>query len=629
MRTGLTVLAIFLIVTLTAALVGPHFVDWSRQRGLIEAQLSRVLGDPVTIRGAIDLQLLPTPFLVADQIEVADARSGEVVFSCDEMALSLGLTSLARGELRFTQAGFTRPTLRLARAPDGALALPRLDLAERSGAIAFDRIVVRDGRLRLADPAGGAPLALGGIDFEAEAGSLLGPFKVAGAAPGPADARIAFSLASGAVEGSRLRVKAVLGAGAGLPSAELDGALSFAEASSSAGAAALGYAGAATISGSLRTATGLTPWRAAGALKANLREATFTDLEVRIGGEERALSAAGTAQAQFGAAPRLALALAAKQLNLDALLRRDGAESATPAQAFEALDATLAALGAGAAPPLALSIDLATPAAILGGDTVTDVAVSATVAPGAPILGTLEASPPGRSHILASGTVEFGAAAGFKGRLDASFGDLGRFREWLAAGAPELAARLDAVGAALPYRSASMAGDVDLSAAGFAARNLKLVLERSTLAGSLAATRAVGADRARLFMDLRTDSLDIDALPNIGASGDFLRDVDLSLALEARAIHIARLGESQVDGGSLTLALTRTGEDLRLERFSIADLGGASVEATGAIGAQTRALSARIDAARLADFASLVHRVAPGRRPTCWSIAPARFRRRG
>jgi hypothetical protein len=612
LRAGLTVLAIILILTLTTALVGPYFVDWDGQRGLIEAQLGRVLGVRVTVRGAIDLKLLPTPFITLNRVEVGTPRAGGAIFSCGRIDLSLGITSLARGEVRFTQAAFAQPTLDLARGSDGRIALPRLDLAERSDSIAFDKVVVRDGRLRIAQAGGAAPLDIGGIDLDAEAASLLGPFRGAGVAAGPEGVKIAFSFASGPVEGDGLRLKSVISAGPGLPRGEFDGAVTLAAATPTSSAAVLGYSGAAVFTGVVRVAAGHTPWRAAGALKANFSEAALADLDIRIGPEDRPLTATGSARAQFGAAPQMSVVLAAKQLNFDAALRPEGEESSTPSQAFAALNAALAGLATGSGPPVALSLELSTPAAILGGDTIADVSLAATAGIGAPILGRLEASPPGRGHILATGTVEFGSAPGFEGRLDASVGDARRFRDWLASGAPDLAARLAAVGEVLPYRSASLVGDVDLSAAGFAARNLSLVLERSTFTGSLAATRAVGAERARLFMDLRTDSLDIDSLPNIAASGDLVSDVDLSLTLEARAIHIARLGGGQVDSGSLTLDLTKTGDDLRLDRFSIADLGGASVEATGAVDARTRRLSAKVDAARLRDFAALVRRIAPG-----------------
>jgi uncharacterized protein involved in outer membrane biogenesis len=59
LRESLTILASILIAALTAALVGPWFVDWTQQRAFIEAQLSQALGAPVETRGAIGLVFLP------------------------------------------------------------------------------------------------------------------------------------------------------------------------------------------------------------------------------------------------------------------------------------------------------------------------------------------------------------------------------------------------------------------------------------------------------------------------------------------------------------------------------------------------------------------------------------------
>jgi hypothetical protein len=612
LRTVLTVLAILLISALTAALVGPYFVDWSEQRSAVEAQLSRVLGQRVKVQGSIDLKLLPSPYIILNQIEIADPKTGGVLFSCDEMELALGLTSLARGQFRFTEASFDRPTINLARGPDGGVRLPKLELAARSDSIAFDKVVVRDGRVRIAGADGAGEIGIEGIDLEAEADSLLGPFKGSGLTPGPGDAKLAFRFATGAVEGANLRFKATVDGGAGLPHSEFDGAMTFALASPTSGATAAGYSGAASFSGLIKGAQPPTPWRASGALKADLRGAFLDNLDVRLGPEERALTAEGSARAEFGATPRASVILSAKQLNFDALLRAQGEDSASPAQAFEALSAALAGFEIESGPAMSLSLDLSTPAAILGGDTIADVSLSLMAGPGAPIAAKLEASPPGRSHILASGAIDLGPAPGFKGHVDTQIGETQRLRDWLTLGTPELNARFEAIGEILPYRSASAIGDVDLSAAGFVARNLSLVLERSTFTGTLALTRAVGAERGRMFMDLQTDSLDLDSLPNIGASGDFLGGNDLSLALDARALRIARLGEGQVEGGSLTLKLTKQGDDVRLDRLSIADLGGASVEVNGAIDAKGRWLSAKIDAARLRDFALLIRRVAPG-----------------
>jgi uncharacterized protein involved in outer membrane biogenesis len=53
LRDILTGLAIVVIALLSAALVGPHVVDWNSHRGQIEKRLSDTLGVPVTSSGPI------------------------------------------------------------------------------------------------------------------------------------------------------------------------------------------------------------------------------------------------------------------------------------------------------------------------------------------------------------------------------------------------------------------------------------------------------------------------------------------------------------------------------------------------------------------------------------------------
>jgi uncharacterized protein involved in outer membrane biogenesis len=613
LRIVLTIFAILVISALTAALVGPYYVDWSKQRDAVEAQLSRVLGQRVQIKGAIDVKLLPSPYITLNQVEVISSKTGDALFSCDKVELALGLASMVRGQFQFTQASFDRPTLDLVRASDGAVGLPDLGLAKGSGSIAFDNVTIREGRVRATRPDGLARIEFGGIDLEAQADTLSGPFKGSGSAPGLNGARLAFSFATGQFEGTSLRLKTVVDPGGGWPHSEFDGALDFAAAPSTAAAATVRYSGAATFTGLVAGAAAPTPWRAWGSLKVDSSAASLDNLEIHVGPEDRALSANGSAEMQFGASPRATVALTAKQFNFDALLREEQQDSASPAKVYRALSAALLGLGAQSDPPIAFSIQIQTPAAILGGDTIAGVDLSVEATPGKPIGVRLEASPPGRSHIQASGVLDGGPAPNFKGRIDARIGDTQRLSEWLTVDAPDLKARLASLSEVLPYRAASATGDVDLSGAGFVMRNLSLVLERSTFSGTLALTRPVGAERGRLYMDLQTESLDVDALPNVSASNVFLNDMDLSLAVDAHAIRVVRLGEAQVEGGSLTLKLTKEGDDLRLERLNISDLGGASVEASGASDGKGRWLSAKIDAARLRDFALLVRRVAPGR----------------
>ena len=337
-----------------------------------------------------------------------------------------------------------------------------------------------------------------------------------------------------------------------------------------------------------------------------------------MGPEERALEATGSARLDFGAPASFSADLRAKQLDVDALLRGKNEDSVSPSRALTALARALAPLNGEGGAPLALRVAFATPAAIVGAQTLSDVAIEATAARGAPLAGSLRLGLPGRSTLNLSGTLDLGAAAQFKGRLEARVGDFTRLSAWAAKDEPELGRRLTAIAEAAPYREASAAADVEASAVGFSARDLTLTLDRTALGGAMAFTRAIGGERGRLYMDLRSDLLDVDALPNLRASADLIGDVDLKLALEAAKLRVARVGEASVEGGSLSLKMTKTAGELWLDRLSVAGLGGATVEARGAARPQGRWLIVRLDADKLRDFAALAARIAPGRVARCF-----------
>jgi hypothetical protein len=238
--------------------------------------------------------------------------------------------------------------------------------------------------------------------------------------------------------------------------------------------------------------------------------------------------------------------------------------------------------------------------------------LAAEAGPDQPFSGHFEAGLPGRSHASLDGAVEFGAAGGFRGKLDAKVGDVRALSEWAAEGEPEALAKLAAVGATLPSAIGSVTGDVEASSVGFSARHLTLALDRSAFTGAIAFTRALGDDRGRLFVDLRSDGLDMDTAPNLAAGADWLGDLDLVFALQATKLRVAQLGRTSIDGGSLELKATKSGPNLSLERLLLADLGGASIEAHGESSPTGRWAKVRLDAARLRDFATLIARVAPG-----------------
>ena len=585
MRESLTILACILIAALTLALVGPQFIDWTAQRAFIEAKLSQAVGVPVTTRGSIGLVLLPTPRLELGGASLGEGRS--VSLRTGAVRLELSVTPLLHGELRFLEAAVDEPELRVSL--NGSGGWPALALGDGARDVQFDRIDIRSGKLVLEDPASGS-LTLAGLDLRAEATSLNGPFRGAGSFAREG-ARVGFRFNTGARDGDKLRLKLVSDEGGGLPRIDADGALLV--------GANPAFEGPVILSGALPA-----PWRAVGVANLNPSGLLLEPLELRLGAEEAPLIIGGMARFAFGREPNGEIALSARQLDLQRVFgAKVGAAGLEPL-----VRGWLADADAPGSVPLPLRILLAAPTAFLGGETLTDLAMEGRLSPGSPLNLRVSAGVPGRSRLLLDGQVETGSAAAFRGQVDGVAGDLPRLAEWLAPTLPQLAEALRAA----PFRSVAVAAAMDWSAAGFAARGLRLKADRSAFAGTAAFTRAVGDEPARLFADLTSDALDLDGVPDLSGFGAAMAKAELAFALEARAIRVARFGEGLIDAGRIRVKLAQTAAGLHLDTLSISGLGGADVTVSGDMGAQDGAFAVRVEAQRLVDLAAFLRRVAPG-----------------
>ena len=605
MRTILTIVAVALVAVMSVALVAPYLIDWSAQRGEIEARLSAITGANVSLNGPVELRLLPTPYLALGEGVLSAPGRGGAKLSFASARLELELVKLPSGQIRFSDIRLEKPVLTLIRGPDGGLNLPPLRMAGLHST-GFERLSVQDGRVEVFGATAGAEIS--GVEIDAVAPLLDGPARVNGQFSGPDNAPIVFRLASEkpGPDGTPLRL--AVDAGPGWPAAEFDGAL---EGDPAAGLAGLRFAGSTTLTGTAPGEDGPTPWRVSGPLTADLDQATFRQAELRFGPEERGIRAEGDAKLVFGSPAQISVSLKAKQANVDSLMRRKGEDGVAPARAVTLMTRILSAALRGRANEAAVDAQISAQPIILGAQTLPDASATLKAAPGAPLNLSFNLGLPGQSRLRVGGDLETGAQPHFRGDLAFSSADFDLLRDWAALGAPPAVANIAAVADALPYRTVSLSGAVEASPAGFSGRNLKLTLDRSTLTGALAFK---GPDRSglpgRLDVDLASDSLDVDGLPGL-AAGNLIGDLDLSLSLRAGSLHIARVGETQVDSGSLALNVVKTGPNVTLKRLSVAGLDGASFDIEGAIGPDSTAATGHLRADRLHDFAALVSHVAP------------------
>jgi hypothetical protein len=608
-RNVLTIVAVALVALMSAALVAPRLVDWSAHRAEIEARLSAITGANVFLTGPVDVSLLPTPYLALGEGSLSEPGAQGPKLSFASARLELALVKLASGQIRFSDIRLEKPILTIARGADGAMRLPPLPQT-RLQSIGFDRFVVEDGRVQIVSDAGQVESEIAGIEIDGGAPSLDGPTHLIGRFSGPNNAPVDFRLSSEKPGPEGTPVRAAVDAGPSWPAVEFEGAL---EGDAAAGIRGLRLVGSAALTGTAPgagTAPGEdepTPWRIAGEMTADLNRATIQGAEFRLGPEERAIIAGGETTLAFGSPARLSVTLKAKQGNLDALLRRKGEDGVAPARALSFLSRAVSAALQDRQDEMAIEARVSAGSIILGAQTLPDASVALTAQPGAPLHLGFDLGLPGRSRFKAEGDLETRAAK-FRGNIDFAAADFAPLGMWASLEAPRVAAIVEA----FPYRSAALSGVIEASAGGFSGRNLRITLDRTTLTGSAAFISPVSSEAGRLTLDLASDSLDVDTLPSLGANAKILNDLDLSVSLRAGSLHIARVGEAEIDSGSMSLKATKKGPNVTLERLSVAGLDGASVDIQGAKGPESLAASGRLRADRLRDFAALVSRLAPG-----------------
>jgi hypothetical protein len=610
-QTTLLGLAVAIIVALVAALVGPFFIDWGRYRTAFEAEATRLMGVPVHVHGRIDARLLPTPSLVLTGVEVGP-QGAEPKLRARALAVEFALGALMRGEWRAAELRLDGPELSLGMDATGRIDVPRVSIGFDADQLSFERVTVEDGRIVLADAASGSRVTLDKLSFKGDVRSLFGPFRGEGAfvsAGQRYDYRVTGSR-RGEDGGMRLRV--------GMDpvdrplTVETDGTL-WIEQGRPRYEGNLTLARPAGMVLSTGEAVATEPWRATSRVRATPTAALLEQLEFQYGPEDRALKLAGTAEFKFGARPRIDGVLSAVQVDLDRLLQSPDAVRRPPMKLLDGLSGSLLAL---TALPVPVKVGLGIDGVMLGGAALSAVRGDIEAKGDILDLTSFEFRAPGATQVRLSGRMALGArSAEFSGPANVESAEPNALLAWLE-GRSETA-RIQS--GALRLR-----GDLTLGAERIAVDRLKAEFDRRALEGRLAYVFATPQKPARLDAALSAAELDLDGVLAFakgalaGASFERPRDIALSLDL-GRTFY----GGIEAKGAAANLRLDANG--LRVERLAIADLGGASLNASGEI--DTRAASPRgsltlaLEAQRLDGVAALATKLVPDAAATVRALA--------
>ncbi len=566
MQATLLGVSIAVILALVAALVGPHFVDWSAHRALFEAQAGKLVGAPVRIAGPIDVRLLPTPMLTLRQIALK--RDGEGEFTARELHVELALGALVRGEFHASEIRLVGPEFELRLGPDGRLEHLGARLAVSPDQLWIQRFALEDARATLSDAASGARLAVERLWFTGELRSLLGPIKGEGGFMVAGD-RFAYRLSASRVgEDGAMRLRLGVDPTDGPAAVEADGTLRF-------DGDAPRFEGTLTlvrpvVAGTAAARPGVmaVPWRLTSRVKATSARALLENVEYQYGPDERAIRLGGTAEIVFGKAPRLEGLLSARQLDVDrALVLPDR----TRRQPLAALKALIEPFGGSYRPPLPVRLGLSVDTMTLAGGTLQGVRGDIRTEAEGWSIETFELRAPGSAQMRVSGRMAIaGTGVTFNGPFQVEANDARALLAWLEGRADGPQAQLGALKAA---------GELTIGTQGFAVERLRVDLDRRSLEGRLAYTVAPGRP-TRLDAALKAAELDVDAglaFARAALDGSAIeRPDEIALAVD---INRATMAGVEVKGVNGKFRFDAAG--LVFDGVSIADLGGAALRLDG------------------------------------------------
>jgi uncharacterized protein involved in outer membrane biogenesis len=594
--------SIAIILALLTALVGPYFVDWSGYRTVFESQATRLIGAPVHVDGPIDVRLLPTPSLVLRQVE-AGAPNEPARLRARELSLELALGPVLRGKWQVAEARLAGLELQLGFDASGRVNWPLAPEGFDPEQVSIGRLTIQDGRAELESAASGHRLVIEDLHFEGEVRSLLGPIKGSGSfAFGQSPYQ--FELSAGRLdENTTAKLHLAVDPLDQPLTIETDGALNFSgDAPEFIGTVNLARpAGAVDASGH---GEAFVPWRATGQVKASPASALIQQGEFQYGPDEQPLKLSATANVIFGKSPRFDAVVSGGRLNLDGLIDLPEQARRLPAVALGSLLEHLIA-------PFKLSIPgqvgIAIDAINLTGNSIEQLRGDLSSSAAGWDLQTFEFRAPGMTRVRASGRL--GSASGsltFKGAATVEAINPKAMVAWLEA-QPE-----SALG---PLSSFGASGDVTLAPDHIAIEHLKAEFDRRTVEGRLDYTPAADRHPARLVADLKAATIDLDQLSALARAA--LTSTNSELPAEVALT--ADIGEATIAGvnaknAHLKLALDTNG--LAFDRLSIADLGGAAIEANGRMSAPWSAprgaLSLDLDARTLDSTLALLSKFAPG-----------------
>lgn len=595
------------MLALFAALIAPYFIDWSIYRTAFETEASRIIGQPVKVRGDADARLVPFPSVTFSDVIVGD--EAQPAMTIDKFSMDAELAPFLSGEVLIFDMRMEAPKAVVRVLEDGTLdwALKRKPTPP-GDLVVLERVTISDADITIVDDQNGRTHRLRNIDALVSAKSLSGPWSVE---------------AEGEIAGHRGGVSISTGI------AQTDGAIRMrVRAVPDAWPVLLETEGEARIENNkphydgLFTFTALSDPDAGGVVSekplvvakgdfaATNERLSINEWRAEIGFSSDPYVVTGQATIDTGPDPEFLLLADGQQINMDRLSGEEAnAESVTVAVPLgERLAIINQMIDRLPPPPLPGRISLNLPAIVAGDTTLREITLEARPDGDAWLVDRFSANLPGRTTVEARGRLVSGTDATFDGALTVASTQPSGLANWLVGNVDPVIRRLGAAG---------FSANVSLSSVLQRFEALEVAVGPAILKGRLERqTPAKGAPS--LSVELSGDTFDVDAVRALallaGAESNAVRPLEqYNLAARITA-DIFSVGDYRLNGLDTSM-FWRDGE-LTIERMKFADFGGASGAFTGTLAGSFSAPSGEINgefsAASAAGLFALADQVSNG-----------------
>nr|WP_290771728.1 AsmA family protein [Hoeflea sp.] len=576
---GLLVLALF------AALIAPYFIDWSTYRTAFEAEASRIIGQPVKVRGDADARLVPFPSVTFSDVVVGDEAQPSMTIS--RFSMDAELAPFLSGEVLIFDMRVEAPKAVVRVLEDGRLdwALKRKPTPP-GDLVVLERVTISNADITVVDDQNGRTHRLEDINALVSAKSLSGPWLVE--AEGEiAGKRGGLSLSTGIAQDDgaiRMRLRVVPDDWPVLLETEgqariennkplYDGLFTFTALSDTA-------PGAVVAEKPLVVAKG--------DFAATNERLTIEEWRAEIGFSTDPYIVTGQATIDTGPDPEFLLLADGQQIDMDRLSGEDTAldEAAAAVPLGERLAIVNQMIDRLPPPPLPGRISLNLPAIVAGDTTLREINLEARPDGNAWLVDSFSANLPGRTTVEARGRLVPGNNASFDGRLTVASTQPSGLANWLVGEVDPVIRRLGAAG---------FSANVSLSSALQRFEALEVAVGPAILKGRLE-RQTPQAGTPALSVELAGDRFDVDAVQALvllaQGEGNSLRPLEeYNLATRITA-DIFTVGDYSLEGLDTSM-FWRDGE-LTIERLKFADFGGAAGQFTGSLAGSLAAPSGEI-----------------------------------